>query len=156
MLFMKMSASPIIFFAMARPSGSFRLSDTQFLLVLFKSMVGSSVSVSSQPKPGPWVPLGIAGEGLDLDDLGAHLGQDADGGRGGHVGAHLDDLDAGERAVTVELLGDCHRSISPFMQVVGRAVRLFASLSSQGKEPLSTDKMKYVCKTDSKLSRKYH
>ena len=100
--------------------------------------------------------LGIAGEGLDLDDLGAHLGQDADGGRGGHVGAHLDDLDAGERAVTVELLGDCHRSISPFMQVVGRAVRLFASLSSQGKEPLSTDKMKYVCKTDSKLSRKYH
>ena len=80
----------------------------------------------------------------------------ADGGRGGHVGAHLDDLDAGERAVTVELLGDCHRSISPFMQVVGRAVRLFASLSSQGKEPLSTDKMKYVCKTDSKLSRKYH
>ncbi len=55
MLFMKMSASPIIFFAMARPSGSFRLSDTQFLLVLFKSMVGSSVSVSSQPKPGPWV-----------------------------------------------------------------------------------------------------
>ena len=100
--------------------------------------------------------LGIAGKGLDLDDLGAHLGQDADGGRGGHVGAHLDDLDAGERAVTVELLGDCHRSISPFMQVVGRAVRLFASLSSQGKEPLSTDKIEYVCKIDSKLSRKYH
>ena len=54
------------------------------------------------------------------------------------------------------VLGDCHRSISPFMQVVGRAVRLFASLSSQGKEPLSTDKIEYVCKIDSKLSRKYH
>ena len=78
-------------------------------------MVGSSVSVSSLAAEARALgALGVAGEGLDLDDLGAHLGQNADSGGSGHVGAHLDDLDAGERTVAVQLLGYRHACV-PFL-----------------------------------------
>ena len=50
--------------------------------------------------------LGVAGKRLDLNDLGAHFGQDANGRGGRDVRAHLDHFDARERAVAVQLFGN--------------------------------------------------
>ena len=52
--------------------------------------------------------LCVAYGSLDLDDLGAHVGQDANRCGTGHVRAHLDDFDARKRAIAVQMLGSCH------------------------------------------------
>ena len=52
--------------------------------------------------------LGIAKRRLDLDDLGAHVGQHTHGGGAGNVGAELDDLDTSKGAVPIQMLGSRH------------------------------------------------
>ena len=58
--------------------------------------------------------LGVAYGSLDLDDLRAHVGQDANRCGTGHVRAEFNDFDARQRAVAVQMLGSGHMSISPF------------------------------------------
>ena len=62
-------------------------------------------------KAGALGALSIAGEGLDLDDLCAHLGKDPYRCGSRNIGAHLDDLDACEGTVPVEFFGDAHVSV---------------------------------------------
>ena len=48
--------------------------------------------------PGSHGPDDIAGEWLDLDDIGALVGENHRGQRAGHVGGQIDDPGAGERS----------------------------------------------------------
>ena len=112
MLFMKMSASPIIFFAMARPSSDFKLREIPVLVGVVE-VDGRILGVGQIAAEARTLrALDIAVERFDLQNFGAHFGQYSDGCGSCDVRAHLDHFDARKRAVAIEFLSDGIRRFS--------------------------------------------
>ncbi len=58
------------------------------------SISNGGLTPRSQPSIRPNMPPRVTGRRLDLDDVGAPVGQDAGRGRSGHPDPELDDFDA--------------------------------------------------------------
>ena len=119
----------------ARPSGVLMSSTTLFLLRLNERK-------KPMPRPGSVARL-VAARRLDLDDLGAEVGQDHSAGRAHHHVGELDDADAGQRqarcrsvrSLMVVLRSVSGQSTAAGVKVLGRPARQSAPCSVSPCEP---------------------